>query len=1012
MKNKSINKAIKIVMYPFIFGCYLFFSPAQAAYKLLFLTTQQQTHQVSGTVTHANGVLPGVSITVKGKTTGTISNFKGAYSINVTLNDTLVFSYLGYKNRVIPVEGRSTINVQLQEDLTTLQEVQINAGYYTVKEKERTGTIVKVKQYDIEQQPISNPLAALQGRVSGVEITQTSGVPGAGFDIKIRGQNSIRSNGNEPLYVVDGVPYSSASLGEQRTSGSIISGGAISPLNNINPSDIESIEILKDADATAIYGSRGANGVVLITTKKGKYGSSKVEFNILSGLGTVSNMMDLLNTSEYLAMRTEAFSNDGIDPLPFNAYDINGTWDQNKYTDWQKVLFGKTSYLTNIQGAVSGGSEQTQFLISGNYHKQTDMFPGDFQNDKISALANISHQFKNDKLSLQFSTSYTSNMNNLPSVNLIGEALLLAPNAPELYNENGNLNWENSTWTNPLRLLEGTYGANGSSLISNALVNYKILKNLRLTTNLGYTENHLKEIKTTPSTLYDPAYGLGSEFSVATHNNAQRTSWIIEPQLHWMYDFKDTKITTLAGLTFQQQRTNRLSQLTYGFTNNSLIENIAAASNLFVIGDIETQYRYQAVFGRVNLNHQGKYLLNITGRRDGSSRFGPNKKFANFGAVGAAWIFSNENFIEKAFPFISYGKIRASYGTSGNDQIGNYQYLDTYSFGSGQYQNIVGLSPTRLFNPDFSWEANKKLEFSLELGFLKNSILISSNYYRNRSSNQLVGIPLPATTGFSSLNANLNATVENSGLEFELNTVNLTNENFKWSTFLNLTIPKNKLISFPDLEGSTYANQLVIGEPLNIRKVYQLNGVDPETGLYKFEDFNGDGIISAQDDKQVIKDLNPTYYIGINNSITYGKLKLDALFQFTKQLGWNYWATDAISGGMSNQPRSVLQRWQNAGDQTSIQRFTSGLTSEGLQAYFNFTQSDAAISDASFLRLKTVSISYDLFQKEKNGFGCKLFIRGQNLLTITNYNGLDPETTNNSTIPPLRFITMGTKLTF
>jgi TonB-linked SusC/RagA family outer membrane protein len=1013
MKNKSINKAIKLVVYLFIFGCYLFFSPAQATPKLLFLTTQQQTHQVSGTVTHANGVLPGVSITVKGKTTGTISNFKGAYTINVTLNDTLVFSYLGYKNRVIPVAGRSTINVQLQEDLTTLQEVQINAGYYTVKEKERTGNIVKVKQYDIEQQPISNPLAALQGRVSGVEITQTSGVPGAGFDIKIRGQNSIRSNGNDPLYVIDGVPYSSTSLGEQQAS-SIIPGLGISPLNNINPQDIESIELLKDADATAIYGSRGANGVVLITTKKGKYGATKVEFNISSGMGTVSNTLNLLNTAEYLSMRKEAFANDGIETVPFYAYDVNGTWDQNKQTDWQKVLFGKTSYLTNIQGSISGGNEQTQFLISGNYYKQTSVFPGDYNNKKVSVLSNLSHTSKNNKLSIQFSTNYTANQNSLPGDGiLVLEALSLAPNAPELYNEDGSLNWENSTWSNPLSRFEGIYKANASTLISNASISYKIIDKLRLTTNFGYTEDHLKEINTVPSTIYDPAYGLGAESSYAVHNSSQRTSWIVEPQLHWSYNLKHTKIEALAGFSFQEQKDSRLSQFAFGFSNNNFIENSSAASYLFPVADTQAQYRYQAIFGRINLNHQGKYLLNFTGRRDGSSRFGPSKRFSNFGAIGAAWIFSKESFIEKSLPFISYGKIRASYGTSGNDQIGDYGYLDTYSFGSTQYQNTIGLLPTRLFNPDFSWESNKKMEFSLEFGFLQDRIFISSNYYSNRSSNQLVGIPLPDTTGFSFLNANLNATVENKGWEFELNTVNIRTNNFKWSTSVNLTIPKNKLIAFPNLEGSTYANQLVIGEPLNSRKVYQLNGVDPATGLYDFEDFNEDGIISSPDDKQVLKDLNPTYYGGINNSFTYGKFKLDALLQFTKQLGWNYWSTGgAIIGGMANQPRVVLERWQNAGDQSSVQQFTTGLTSEGMQAFQNYTQSDAAISDASYVRLKTISLSYQLSQKETKGFGCELFLRGQNLWTLTNYIGLDPETRNSQTIPPLKFISIGTQLTF
>tara|TARA_R100000935_G_scaffold58923_1_gene100045 strand:+ start:17858 stop:20809 length:2952 start_codon:yes stop_codon:yes gene_type:complete len=980
----------------------------------LLETFQGQQVPISGTVTDPHGQpLAGVNILIQSTTKGTVSDFDGSYSIQAKPTDTLIFSALGYTTQTASVNGRTEINIQMEEDVTQLGEVVLNAGYYSVKERERTGNISRIKQSEIEQQPISNPLAAIQGRVAGVEITQTSGISGAGFNIRIRGQNSIRSGGNAPLYVINGVPYSSSSLGEEQAS-IIIPGTGISPLNNINPSDIESIEILKDADATAIYGSRGANGVVLITTKKGRYGDTKVQFDISSGMGTVSNTLDLLGTQEYLTMRREAFANDGIDPIPFYAYDVNGTWNENRETDWQKVLFGKTAYLTNIQGSISGGGNQTRFLVSGNYHKQTSVFPGDYSNDKISALASLNHTSKNDRLSLQLSTNYTNNRNNLPGDGaLVYVALALPPNAPELYNGDGSLNWENSTWTNPLSGLETKYGARSTTLLTNASIGYKMFDKLKLTTNLGYTEDHLRETNTVPSTIYDPAYGIGSESSYAIHNVGQRTSWIIEPQLHWNHGLKDTEIDILVGLTFQEQKNNRLSQLAFGFTNDNFIENISAASSLFPLADREEQYRYQAVFGRINLNHRGKYILNFTGRRDGSSRFGPNKRFSNFGAIGAAWIFSQERFIQNNIPFVSFGKLRASYGTSGNDQIGDYQYLDTYSFGSAQYQNTIGLMPTRLFNPDFSWEANRKLEFSFDLGLFGDRVFLSGSYYRNRSSNQLVGIPLPATTGFSSINANLNATVENTGWEFLINIVNIKKDNLEWSTSINLTIPKNKLIAFPELEGSTYANQLVIGEPLNIRKVYRLNGVNPETGIYEFEDFNGDGTISAPEDKQVIKDLNPEYYGGIANTLAYGRFRMDVLFQFTKQLGLNYWSTSgALVGAMTNQPREVMDRWQNVGDQAPIQRFTTGLDPEASQASQFYAESDAAITDASYLRLKTLSLSYQLSKKENDGFGCELFLRGQNLWTLTDYIGLDPETRYSATVPPLRLITLGTRLTF
>ena len=974
--------------------------------------SRQDPIQIKGIITDVSGLpISGVSIQVEGTNKGVISKSDGSYNIIANANETLVFSYLGFVTQTIAINGRTEINIQLIEDVTQLDVVTLNAGYYTVKEKERTGSIAKVKQKDIEQQSLTNPLASVQGRVAGVQIVQTSGNPGAGFDIKIRGQNSIRANGNDPLYIIDGVPFSSSTLGNQQTS-TILPGSGISPLNNINSADIASIEILKDADATAIYGSRGANGVVLITTKKGSYGTTRFTLNTSTGFGDVARKIDLLNTDQYVAMRLEAFANDAIDPLPFNAYDINGTWDETRETDWQDKLIGNTAYLTNIQGSLSGGTEQTQFLISGNYNRQTTVFPGDFDNEKVSVLSNLSHTSKNNKLSLQFSANFTSDVNDLISSDLVREALRLAPNAPQLFNDDGELNWENSTWNNPLRQLGAKYLSSGTTLISNLTLKYNLTECLKIITNLGYTESKLKEIRTSPSTLLDPAFGLGSEISSAIHNNGSRNSWIIEPQFHWDMTIGDMEIKTLAGLTFQDQKTNQLSQFTNGFTSNSLIENIGAASLLFILDNTETQYRYNAIFGRLNINYKGKYILNLTGRRDGSSRFGPNKRFSNFGAVGTAWIFSEESFLKDNMPFLSFGKLRASYGTSGNDQIGDYQYLDTYSFSNSFYNNIIGLSPTRLFNPNYSWEENRKAEIALELGFLEDRIFVSGSYYNNRSSNQLLGIPLPGTTGFNSLNANLNATVENRGWELNINTTNITTENFKWSTSFNITIPKNELLEFSNLEGSTFANQLVIGQPLNIVKVFESQGVNSQTGFYEFTDFNNDGVISAPEDNQVIKDLNPEFFGGISNQLSYKNFSLDLLFQFTKQIGRNYLATSGIVGSMSNQPIAVLDRWQNPGDESTIQGFTSSLNPEGLASYNNYIQSDATFIDASFIRLRTVSLTYTLPQIKNTNLNCEIFLNGQNLLTFTNYDGLDPETRSNFTLPPLRFIFLGTKITF
>jgi TonB-linked SusC/RagA family outer membrane protein len=968
---------------------------------------------VAGTVTDPDGnPLVGVSVQVVDTKQGAITDLDGSFSIQAGPDETLYISIIGFKPQSVPIKGRKTVNIKLEEDVTQLGEVVLNAGYYTISERERTGSIEKVSAADIEKQPVSNPLAALQGRVSGASVVQTSGLPGTNFSIQIRGRNSIRSGGNEPLYVIDGVPFSSSSLGEQQAS-IPIPGRGVSPLNNINPNDIESIEILKDADATAIYGSRGANGVVLITTKKGRAGDTQVTLNVSTGMGSVSNYLNLLSTDEYLEMRREAYANDGIEPIPSNAYDVNGTWDQDRNTDWQRELFGNTSYMTNVQGSVSGGSEQTQFLLNGSYFDQTDVFPGDFGNTKVSVLANLNHRSENGRLSLNLSTNFISEENDLPNgSSLVVEALLLPPNAPSLYDENGELNWEDSTWNNPLRHLESEYRSTATTLINNAGITYRIMDGLDFRTNLGYTENHLSELRTVPSTIYNPAFGVGSEFSLAIHNSGKRSSWIVEPQLQWKHQFGSLKLDILTGLSFQEQRSSRVSQRATGFSSNSLIENLSAASDVAILADVEQEYRYHAVFGRLNLNYKGRYFVNLTGRRDGSSRFGPEKRFANFGAIGAAWLFSEEELFNNGESFLSFGKLRGSYGTSGNDQIGDYQYLDTYSFGGTQYQNNPVLLPTRLFNPNFSWESNKKLEFGLELGFWNDRIMLSGNYYRNRSSNQLVGIPLPGTTGFSSINGNLNATVENKGLEFEWQSVNMKGRNFRWTTSFNLTIPKNRLVSFPNLEGSTFANSLVIGEPLNILKLYRNLGVDPETGIHEFEDFNGDGAIASNDDREVIRNLDPEYFGGLNNSFMVGKFTFDVLFQFSKQLGWNYWRDASIPGSRNNQPKEVLNRWQQVGDVTDVQRFSIGQSIDPLIGHFNYQQSDRAVSDASFIRLKTLSVSYEVSNVKQKGFGCQVFLRGQNLWTWTDYLGLDPETRSNQTVPPLRMVSIGTQLTF
>ncbi len=999
-------------LYCLIFtGILLSFSSSFAKILEHSHTSFLHQHTVEGIVTDGTSPLPGVTVTIKNKINNAcITDFNGQYSLVVSSNDTLVVSFIGFKKALIPVQGRTKIDIKLQYDTTTLQEVKINAGYYSVKESERTGNIAKITAKDIDKQPVTNILSAMQGRMAGVTITQNTGTPGGGFDVQIRGTNSLRADGNQPLYIIDGVPYASNSISNNNISSIIIPSANVSPLSSINPSDIESIEVLKDADATAIYGSRGSNGVILINTKKGKEGKTRFTINTNTAVGNVTRYMNLMHTDQYLEMRKEAFENDGIVKYPAAAYDINGTWDQSRYTDWQKELIGGTAQINDGQISINSGSAQTQFLLSGNYHNETTVFPGDYKYKRGGANFNLNHQSADNKFKINLSASYSSQNNNLPATDFTREARSLSPNAPALYDAFGNLNWENGTFNNPLRNLEALYKANTANLIANAILSYQIIPELEIKTSIGFSDLRYDEIRTSPSTIYNPSLGLGSESSSLFVNNSNRESWIIEPQLNWNKKIGNGKIELLAGATFQQQKTAQLVQEADGFASNSLIYDLASATYLYVFTNQQTQYKYQAFFGRANFNWKDRYIVNLTGRRDGSSRFGPGNQFANFGAIGAAWLFSKEPLLENKI--LSFGKLRASYGTTGNDQIGDYNFLDTYSSAGNNYQGTVGLQPNRLYNPNFGWETNKKMEIAIDLGFIKDRVFLTTAYYRNRSSNQLIGIPLPGTTGFNSILANLNATVENTGLELTIRTVNIEKQNFKWTTNLNLTVPKNNLIAFPQLENSTYVNQYVIGKSINIQKVYNYIGLNTQTGIYQFEDVNKDGKISSPDDRQTVKDFSPKYYGGLQNQFNLKRWQLDFLFQYVKQENWNSISMLGLPGGMSNKTEEVLNRWQNPGDTGPYQMYSSGTNSLVTAANNLYTNSNAAITDASYLRLKNISISYNLPENSLKNLKCRISLQGQNILTFTSYKGADPEFIVSGFLPPLKIYALGLQLIF
>lgn len=970
---------------------------------------------ISGIVKNVDGKsLAKVSVTIKGTNTGTTTDNDGRFTLEVQPGDILVITSVGYTPKEIKIDAASTtLNLTLQISSSPLDEVQIIA-YGETSRRFNTGNVSSLKAAEIERQPVNNPLAALAGRVPSLDVTQNTGVPGGGYSVQIRGKNSI-ANGNDPLYIIDGVPFISTSIYSFLSQWNIAGGN---PLSSFNPADIESIEVLKDADATAIYGSRGANGVILITTKKGQAGKSRVTINAYSGIGKVPKKLKLLSTPQYLAMRHEAFANDGVTPDPNVDYDLT-MWDTTRYTDWQKLLIGNTSKISDIQATLAGGGNNTQFVIGTGYRNEGTVFPGDFHNRKVSTHFNINHTSDNRKFNALFSGGYAVEKNNLPQRDLTNQAIMIAPVAPPIYDSAGDYNWANSTFFNPYaNYLLQKFKTTTNQVIGNLNLSYQVLPGLTLKTNFGYTRLDLKENETAPTNSWLPAWGVKN--GIAYFSNSAAKTWSVEPQIEWQKELFGGKINVLVGSSFQESKTDGQVVLGQGYVSNALLEVMSAAANLSILSSNYSLYRYNAAFARINYNWQQKYIINITGRRDGSSRFGPGKQFGNFGAIGGAWIFSEEPAIKNKFKFLSFGKLRASYGITGNDQISDYQFMSTYSPSIYPYNGLLGLLPTRLFNPDFAWETNRKFESGLELSFLQDRLFIAVSYYRNRSSNQLVGYPLPAITGFTSIQYNLPALVENKGWEIQFTTTNIKNKNVEWSTSFNATIPKNKLIAFDNIENTSYATQYAVGQSLFVKQSYPYLGVNPQTGIYEFKDSKGNVTSSPAypADLQPIKTLEKTFYGGITNNVRYKSFELSLFIQFVKQTGWSwlYGGNQLTAPGMlGNQPAEVLRRWQQSGDVIDIPRFTQSYASEAFSAYSNaIYYGENRLADASYVRLKNVYLSYQLPQKMMQKMHLEtltIYVMGQNLLTITDYIGLDPETQSLQVLPPLRVIAAGLKIT-
>lgn len=963
--------------------------------------------------------LPGVTVSLLGGNKQGISDFDGRFYIQLPSGKhTLRVSYLGYKTQDITVENKTSLTIKMKPDLAKLDEIVV-IGYGTTTRRTSTGSVVKITSEDIEKQPVTNILQTLQGRTPGVFVTQTSGYAGSDMNISIRGRNFIDGN-NLPLYIVDGVPYIGDDIKQQVQDDNVIRGAqkSTSPLNIINPNDIQSIEILKDADATAIYGSRGANGVVLITTKKGKAGKTEFTITTNSGVSEVAHKIKTLDTPTYLNMLQTALNNNGDTA----SNDSNGIalvdWDPNAYTNWQKKLIGGTANFNNYSASLKGGNETTNFLLSGAYHKETTVVPGDFSYDKFSTNFNVNHSTLDDKLKLGASVIFATDNNRLPFFDITNYAIGTAPNRP-LYNADGSYYWSPDYFSdiNPLAALGKRVDDKGLNLITSFNIQYEIAKGFSFKTDLGYGRAQMQTKQFMPSSasnhVYDEANGFESNFSRSYTTSTNYTNnFSIEPQLNYTTELWKGNFTALVGGSWQNRKSEMPSYVnSSGYSSDNLIGNLALAENV-TANNGSSEYKYISIFSRLNYNIQNKYILNLNFRRDGSSRFGANNRFGNFGSIGGAWVFTQENFM-KNIPVVSFGKLRSSYGEIGSDEIGDYQYADTFdtrTYGDG----LSSMMASRIANPNIKWGLTKKFEAAIDLSFFNDRIAFSAAYYRNTSSNQLVGYTLSPQAGFTTYTANLPAQVENKGWEFTLGTTNIHTKNLNWSTSFNISTNANKLISFPGIEFTSYYSQYVVGKPLSSRFLHTFTGVNAD-GIAQFEDANGDGRISngfaetGRGDRRYYGPTYPKYYGGISNTISYKAFTLDFLFQFVKQEATTLMAATGIQPGYPYGTANFQV------DEFNDYLAQGNTLSSGFQnSYYNYIGSNAALTDASYIKLKNVSASCQIPLSEATKRylqSVRISLQGQNLVTFTSYKGLDPETQGLS-LPPLRTITFGTQFTF
>lgn len=937
-----------------------------------------QSKIISGIVSDEAGEpLPGTTVSVKGTTKGVTTDLEGKYELQISSGaKTLVFSFIGKVTKVVAIESKTIINIILLEDSYGLDEI-IVVGYGTVKKSDITGSISSVSSEELNRGVSFSAQSALQGKAAGVQVTKTSGDPGKGAIIRIRGLNSISGN-NAPLWVIDGIPSINAAEG-------------------ISPADIESMEILKDASATAIYGARGANGVILVTTKKGKKGISEINFESYGGIQLLDKKLELTNAVEWATMLNEASVFNGGDEI----YD---TSTLGVGTDWQNELY-TTAEVQNYQLSISGGNEKTNYFISGNYF-DTDGIIRNSAFKRYSLRANISTEVTNKLtagVNLNISRSKSNRINSIFNSNdkfeVISLALTAVPIIP-VYDVNG----KPTLYTdlegrrgNPIGLADEEVNEGlATGLRGNVFAEYEFMKGLKFRTSLGFNLNEDKTNRFSPNTN---AAGIGAN-GIGSVASVNRTYWVSNNILSYEKTYGKNVLNALAGFTIEESITESVIAGSSDFISQTNTFNDLSASNPenYTADTGYTRRGIMSYLGRVNYIINSKYIFTLTGRYDGASVFAENNKWGFFPSAAVGWRINEEAFM-KDIENISNLKLRASFGKTGEQAISPYRSLASfssaaYSLGTGGSSQVLGQYLNRLSNPDLRWEETTQLNVGLDLGLLKNRINITADYYQKNTSDLLYEISLPNTTGFTKALVN-SGEIDNRGFEFGLYAKILTGE-FKWDVNFNISFNRNEVLKLDGIKDfdrpsgginsgnlSSDASRLQIGEPIGIFYGYLFDGIDPENGDLLVKDINDDSVINAED-RTIMGDPNPDHFGGITNTFKYKK------FDLTIFANWSY-GNDIFWLG------KIYNMWADNSYNFSKEFFDNRWTPTNTNASYpragydprKYTDNSFNVHDGSYFRISNITLGYNVPLKSNHSL--RVYFNADNPFTFTKYQGYGPD---------------------